>query len=247
MRTRRTATRPDPGAASGGVYQMDLDGCQRGQRWHLDRNRRGLLQGGRAERRARAHRQLVTSRAGTDRQRGAVQQPGRQPTGAGLAPGRGRRGASGSDESPGVLGHGRPGDRDRDRPEGQATGHHSRGLVHPHGCASGAPAVEARAGQGRGADPVERAAVHSGITCSGTPGSALRPVTAPRAARLLPGISCRAGWMRSHRPPASPSRYRWTCSASLPACPPRRRRFLGMALKSGLSSIKHMPRAMRRC
>ena len=53
----------------------------------------------------------------------------------------------------------------------------------------------------------------------------------------------------SHRrlPPASPSRYRWTCSASLPACPPRWRRFLGMALKSGLSSIKRMPRAMRRC
>ena len=47
--------------------------------------------------------------------------------------------------------------------------------------------------------------------------------------------------------PASPSRYRWTCSASLPACPPRWPRFPGMALKSGLSSIKRMPRAMRRC
>ena len=45
----------------------------------------------------------------------------------------------------------------------------------------------------------------------------------------------------------SPSRYRWTCSASLPACPPRWRRFLGMALKSGLSNIKRMPGAMRRC
>ena len=45
----------------------------------------------------------------------------------------------------------------------------------------------------------------------------------------------------------SPSRYRWTCSASSPACPPRRRRFLGMALESGSSSIRRMPRAMRRC
>ena len=51
----------------------------------------------------------------------------------------------------------------------------------------------------------------------------------------------------SRRASASPSRYRWTCSASLPACPPKLRRFLGMALKSGLSSIKRMPRAMRRC
>ena len=48
-------------------------------------------------------------------------------------------------------------------------------------------------------------------------------------------------------PRTSPSRYRWTCSASLPACPPRWRRFPGMALKSGSSSIKRMPRAMRRC
>jgi glyoxylase-like metal-dependent hydrolase (beta-lactamase superfamily II) len=45
----------------------------------------------------------------------------------------------------------------------------------------------------------------------------------------------------------SPRRYRWTCSASLPVCPPRLRAFLGMALESGLSSIRRMPRAMRRC
>jgi len=40
-------------------------------------------------------------------------------------------------------------------------------------------------------------------------------------------IGCRAGWMRWQRPPASPNTYRWTCSASIPACPPRRRGFLG--------------------
>ena len=38
-----------------------------------------------------------------------------------------------------------------------------------------------------------------------------------------------------------------TCSASSPACPPRRRRFPGMALASVSSSIKRMPQAMRRC
>ena len=38
-------------------------------------------------------------------------------------------------------------------------------------------------------------------------------------------------------------RYRWTCSASSPPCPPGRRRFRGMALKSGSSSIKRMLRA----
>ena len=60
-----------------------------------------------------------------------------------------------------------------------------------------------------------------------------------------PGAKARvaASWYRR----ASPSRYRWTCSASSPPCPPRRRRFLGMALKSGSSSIKRMHRAMRRC
>jgi hypothetical protein len=33
----------------------------------------------------------------------------------------------------------------------------------------------------------------------------------------------------------------------IPACPPKLRGFPGMALKSGLSSIRRMPRAMRRC
>ena len=45
----------------------------------------------------------------------------------------------------------------------------------------------------------------------------------------------------------SPRRYRWTCSASSPVCLPKLRRSLGMALRSGSSSIRRMPRAMRRC
>ena len=45
----------------------------------------------------------------------------------------------------------------------------------------------------------------------------------------------------------SPRRYRWTCSASSPVFPPKPRGFLGMALKSGSSSIRRTPRAMRRC
>lgn len=48
-------------------------------------------------------------------------------------------------------------------------------------------------------------------------------------------------------PQTSSSRYRWICSASSPACPPKLRGFPGMALRSASSSIKRMPRAMRRC
>ncbi len=45
----------------------------------------------------------------------------------------------------------------------------------------------------------------------------------------------------------SPRRYRWTCSASLPVCPPKLRAFPGTAPKSGSSSIRRTPRVMRRC
>jgi hypothetical protein len=48
-------------------------------------------------------------------------------------------------------------------------------------------------------------------------------------------------------PPDIAEQVPLACSASLPACPPRWHRFHGMALKSGSSSIKRMPRAMRRC
>ena len=85
-----------------------------------------------------------------------------------------------------------------------------------------------------------------GITCSGTPSSAKRPVTAQPAARLSCEICCRT---RAGRPASprgyrrkSPRRYRWTCSASSPVCPPKLRRFRGMALQSGSSSIQaHAP------
>ena len=66
-----------------------------------------------------------------------------------------------------------------------------------------------------------------------------------------PRSSCRTRVGRPASPSGyrrtSPGRYRWTCSASSPACPPKLRGFPGMALKSGSSSIKRMPRAMRRC
>src|SRR6202035_4372342 len=71
------------------------------------------------------------------------------------------------------------------------------------------------------------------------------------AARLISEISCRVRTGRTASPSGyrrtSPSKYRGTCLASLPACPPKLRGFPGMALKSGLSSIRRMPRAMRRC
>ena len=74
----------------------------------------------------------------------------------------------------------------------------------------------------------------------------------------------RHGALRGHRPRSavrrgregprrrmsrrtSSSRYRWSCSASLPACPPTRHGFPGMARGSGSSSIKRTPRATRRC
>ena len=52
-----------------------------------------------------------------------------------------------------------------------------------------------------------------------------------------------AGWI----PPDIAEQISWDLLASLPACPPKLRGFPGMALKSGLSSIRRMPRAMRRC
>ena len=78
-----------------------------------------------------------------------------------------------------------------------------------------------------------------------------RPVTGQPAARLPCEICCRmrAGRLASSRGyrQKSPRTYRWTCSASSPVCPPELRGFLGMVLKSGLSSIRRMPRAMRHC
>src|SRR4030088_501529 len=72
----RNAPCADPTYADGGPRQMDLDGGQRRERRYVDGNRRRLLQGGRPERRAGAHRQLVPSGTSADRQRGTVHQPG---------------------------------------------------------------------------------------------------------------------------------------------------------------------------
>ena len=47
-----------------------------------------------------------------------------------------------------------------------------------------------------------------------------------------------AGWI----PPDIVEQISWDLLASLPACPPKLRGFPGMALKSGLSSIRRMPR-----
>ena len=89
-----------------------------------------------------------------------------------------------------------------------------------------------------------------GITCSGTKARRGTPSTAPRCAATV-RVGCRTRVGRPASPSwyrrTSPSRYRWICSASLPVCPPRRRGFRGMALKSGLSSIKRMCRAMWPC
>ena len=79
---------------------------------------------------------------------------------------------------------------------------------------------------------------HAGLGAAPRYGTARCAATARD--RLSGGIDRDAG-------SASPRRYRWTCSASSPACPPRRRRFRGMARESGSSSIRRMPRAMRRC
>ena len=59
--------------------------------------------------------------------------------------------------------------------------------------------------------------IRIGITCSGTPGSARRLVTARPAARPLSEFCCRT-WVGRPASPSgyrwtSPSRYRWTCSA----------------------------------
>ena len=66
----------------------------------------------------------------------------------------------------------------------------------------------------------------------------------PRSAveRGLGGPASPRGCRRS-----SPTTSRWTCSVSSPVCPPEPRRFRGMAPRSGSSSIRRMPRAMRRC
>ena len=70
-----------------------------------------------------------------------------------------------------------------------------------------------------------------------------------RCAATIRGFLSNADWkddIAEELPPEIDG-TRWTCSASLPACPPRRRRFPGMARRSGSSSIRRMPRAMRRC
>ncbi len=72
-----------------------------------------------------------------------------------------------------------------------------------------------------------------------------------RCAASIRELGCRTRTGRPTSPRScrrrSPTTYRWTCSASSPACPPRRRRFRGTAPRSGSSSIKRTPRAMRRC
>ena len=80
-------------------------------------------------------------------------------------------------------------------------------------------------------------------------GEAPRYGTVRCAAFMRDLLSKRIGrpkWPRDYRR-KSPMMYRWTCSASLLVCLPKLRRFLGMALTSGLSSIKRMLRAMRHC
>ncbi|MFD0554989.1 MBL fold metallo-hydrolase [Streptomyces rectiviolaceus] len=71
-----------------------------------------------------------------------------------------------------------------------------------------------------------------------------------RCAAYMRDLLAKAGWKARVAEGCrrkSPRMYRWTCSASLPVCLPKPRGFLGMALKSGLLSIRLMPRAMRRC
>ncbi|MFD0583761.1 MBL fold metallo-hydrolase [Dactylosporangium darangshiense] len=77
------------------------------------------------------------------------------------------------------------------------------------------------------------------------PGLGEAPRYGTAAARTLSGIGCRTGSM--HAGSAFPTRYRWTCSASSPACPRMPRGFRGTALRCGSSNIGRMLRAMRRC
>ena len=88
-----------------------------------------------------------------------------------------------------------------------------------------------------------------GITCSGTPSSATRPVTVQPTVQLRCEICYRTRTGRPASPRGyhrkSPRRYRWTCSASLPVCLPKCAD--SERLKSGLSSIKRTLRAMRHC
>ena len=93
--------------------------------------------------------------------------------------------------------------------------------------------------------------IRTGITCSGTSISARRLATARPAPRPLPETVCRT----RARSPASAQLIPPDIVGQVPldllglitGLPQQLTDFLGMALKSGSSSIKRMPRAMRRC
>ena len=71
-----------------------------------------------------------------------------------------------------------------------------------------------------------------------------------RCAAFMQDLRSDADWrarVAEHLPPRSPTTHRWTCSASSPVCPTERRRSHGMAPRSGSSSIRRIPLAMRHC
>jgi hypothetical protein len=72
--------------------------------------------------------------------------------------------------------------------------------------------------------------------------------------QVAAGASGRRAWLlgpltdpRAHSPLPLALGHTRPWQTLLPACPPKLHGFLGMALKSGLSSIRLMPWAMRRC
>ena len=71
-----------------------------------------------------------------------------------------------------------------------------------------------------------------------------------RCAAFMRELRSNADWkarVSEGLPPKSPRTYRWTHSDSSPVCRPELRRFPGMALRFGSSSIRHMRQAMRHC
>ena len=92
--------------------------------------------------------------------------------------------------------------------------------------------------------------IRIGITCSGTPDSARRLVSVRPAARSLSARAVGPGFqdrVADLMPPDIADHVPLDLLGHITGLPAESHRFPGTALRSGSSSIRRMPRGMRRC